>query len=87
MGRSNLPFSFFSGARCRVVDVVRGSDGPVDAWTRAGLIGNIGEIPDEGGRGPEYVTPGLPSHDCILLVTSKNRRYRPHSSSRRSSQG
>ena len=35
---------------------------------RAGLFGNLGEIPDEGGRGPECVTPGLPSHDCILLV-------------------
>ena len=27
---------------------------------RAGLFGNLGEIPDEGGRGPECVTPGYP---------------------------
>ena len=35
---------------------------------RAGLFDNPGEIPDEGGRGPECVPPGLPSHDCILLT-------------------
>ena len=54
----------------------RGSDGPVYAWTRAGPIGNLVKIPDEGGRGQEFVTPGLPSHDCILLVKPRNRRYR-----------
>jgi len=31
----------------------RGSDGPVADRNRAGLFGNLGEIPDEGGRGPE----------------------------------
>ena len=51
---------------------------------RAGLLDNLGEIPDEGGRGPECVTPGLPSHDCILLVKPRNRRYRQRPSSRRS---
>ena len=35
-----------------------------------------GEIPDEGGRGLGCVTPGLPSHDCILLAKPRNRRYR-----------
>ena len=33
---------------------------------RTGLFDNPGEIPDEGGRGPECVTPGLPSHDCSV---------------------
>ena len=41
-----------------------------------GLIGKLGEIPDEGGRGLECVTPVLPSQDCILLVKPMNRRYR-----------
>ena len=67
-----------------MVDAVRGSDGPVLPLKRAGLIDNPKgicygtdrrdrrgrpvEIFDEGGGGPECVTPGLPSHDCILLT-------------------
>ena len=42
---------------------------------RAGLFDNPGEIPDEGGRGPECVTPGLPSYDCTLPFKPRNRRY------------
>ena len=40
---------------------------------RAGLFDNPGEIPDEGGRGPECVTPGLPSHDCIFTLNLVNK--------------
>ena len=43
--------------------------GQVTVLRQAGHIGNLGEIPDEGGRGQECVRTGLPSHDCILHVT------------------
>jgi hypothetical protein len=41
----------------------------------------------EGGRGLGCVTAGLPSHDCILLVKPRNRRYRLRHRGRRSPQG
>ena len=61
-----------------VVNAVRGSDVPVDARTRARYIGLLGEIPDEGGRGPamchvgvypvttafSLVNPGICGIDC-----------------------
>ena len=50
-------------------EVKRVSDVWVTVRNRAGHIGNLGEIPDEGGRGQECVTPGLPCHDCILPAT------------------
>ena len=61
--------------------------GPMLPEELAGLFGNLGKIPDKGGRGLECVTPELPSHDRILLVKPRNRRYRQRHSSRRSSQG
>jgi hypothetical protein len=55
-------------------DAVRGSDGPVTARRRAGLFGNLGEIPDEGGRGPGMCHPGLTDDNLywytVLFTTS-----------------
>ena len=37
---------------------------------RAGLFGNLGEIPDEGGRGQGCVTPGYPATTAFSSLNS-----------------
>ena len=66
-----------------MVDAVRRSNVLVDARTRAGYIGLLGEIPDEGGKGQDWVypvttafsslNPGIGGIDSVIAVAGVHK--------------